>query len=143
MAARHCGIIADAGPGHPGHSFCAISPHFPNAPCALLPEPSLLASPSLHVSASLQRVYGGRALLVRYLLMVATQTSAGVVPALVPLLPLPPALPDDELDVSPLLPLAPDDVPDRVPLSEPESSLHAASVSRTETRAAPRCIHGA
>src|SRR4051794_15972584 len=98
MASRHRGIIASGGPGQPGHSFCACSPHFPKAPCAALVDPSLVAWPSLQVSAASQRAYAGRPLVFWYSLMVATQISAAPFPV-VPLVP----------PVSPLVPLVPDE----------------------------------
>jgi len=71
---------SEDGPGQPGHSFCAFSPQLGNAPCGLFDIPSLFASPSEQDSIIVHSVYAGRPCCFRYLLIVATQIEAGVVP---------------------------------------------------------------
>lgn len=121
------------GPGQPGHSFCAFSPQLGKAPCAAPDIPSLFASPSEQGSIIVHSVYAGRPCCFRYLLIVATQIEAGVVP--------PEEEEDDEeeeeeeddddADASPLESSPPDELDDDDPLpfSELESSPHESAAS--------------
>src|SRR4051812_5061690 len=63
------------GPGQFGHSFCANSPHLPNALCATPLIESALASPSTHELAELHPAYGGLPSVARYLLISSTHVT--------------------------------------------------------------------
>jgi len=69
-------MIESGVPPQPGHSFCAHSLHVPKAPCAVIEIESLCASPSEHISASVQRAYGGKPSVARYSLILSTQSCA-------------------------------------------------------------------
>src|SRR5262245_47924623 len=72
--------MPSGGPGQPGHSFCAHSPHWPNAPCAWPVWLSLCDCESAHDSALVQRPYGGRPMLARCWLIASTQIWAASLP---------------------------------------------------------------
>src|SRR5882672_6651700 len=67
------------GPPQPGHSFCAYSPHWLNALCAVPLLLSLNASSSVQTSASVQRASGGKFTVARNWLILSTQSCAAFV----------------------------------------------------------------
>src|SRR5207249_2080142 len=73
--ARQSLIIVSGGPGHPGHSFCALSPHDPNALCGVPVSESFFDSPSTHGSADVHGAYGGSESVARYLLISSTHVT--------------------------------------------------------------------
>src|SRR5262249_20002326 len=129
IALRQPVIMLSTGGGHPGHSFCANSPHCPNAPCAVPVIESLCASPSAQSSAPVHLSYGASPKVTRYWLIVSTQSCSA--PAVDPppepplvVLPLPPVA------VRPL-PLEPDVMSPTLMPQPKRSSAKTMSLSLT------------